>query len=741
MSNVKDIMTSEKTQVISQKVVDGKMQPAIARGLINSMVYGSNSPVMVDAVLKQIQDNMEAIRAKEEEMDKTQTSVKNHMKETKKQGLRNVDVLKKKIESDNEIAADYDALFKARRKQFSALADFEIMPMIIPEAARVISFLVEECLSPDIQNDKNFVLDLRNSTSDTKTDLNSELEKTRLEYNFDKLLRDIYQKRIKLGPVFYKVTTFEDTVDKILKAKDLTMNETADDFISAFKAPATYSFDVLQESFGYKPNKVSMIKHGIDDTNISFEVEYGETSDILTLVESCHMENKLRRRCNSVLNESSEDASIKNLLNMVKQQSDVGTNRCYVESLDPSKVFPFRVSGRIIGYIYQKSTGSEMSSKNYMSYIKDVLKNSATKDLTETDIKNKIIKKFGDELLKEVEIDKKYLKDVDVDLFHDYLINSVGFGEKNRYVFYSKDEIFDFSRTDGSLLSNAIYKAKLAASLEQNNIMTKILRGRSKFIHTVNTGIGDDVGIYVENAIDVLTRPEARLGDLTGPFETIINAHQAASDIVIPTPTDNQRYITTDIIEGMNVDMDSDILKKLTNGIIMAMNANPAILDLTSTQIDFARTISMISKETANFVKIEQNEVFVEFPRMIGKILSATDSRLKEAFENHDIVIKAFKPSSIALATKNDEINAAKTYIDVILDAMPNIPEDAVYRKVIEYEMLKQLVNVDFSEFDRIIENAEELYIDVINHLKKVGLIVADAQKTNDGTADSTDTE
>ena len=59
-----------------------------------------------------------------------------------------------------------ESLYAKNKKGYAILKDYELMPILIPQINRVLMFLVNECLSPDIQNKDVFTIKYLGSNDD-----------------------------------------------------------------------------------------------------------------------------------------------------------------------------------------------------------------------------------------------------------------------------------------------------------------------------------------------------------------------------------------------------------------------------------------------------------------------------------------------------------------------------------------------------------------------------------------------
>lgn len=66
------------------------------------------------------------------------------------------DMINSNQTATNSFGTVLDNLYLKNKKYYTIIKDYEIMPFLLPQINRVLMFLVNECLSPDIQNEQTF---------------------------------------------------------------------------------------------------------------------------------------------------------------------------------------------------------------------------------------------------------------------------------------------------------------------------------------------------------------------------------------------------------------------------------------------------------------------------------------------------------------------------------------------------------------------------------------------------------
>ena len=636
-----------------------------------------------------------------------------------------------------------DSLYAKNKKGYAILKDYELMPILIPQINRVLMFLVNECLSPDIQNDSTFMIKFTGTEDPDR--IQEDIEQIKKEMLLDNMLRDVYMNRYKLGREYYQVVDYNKTFDHMLDMMNKkAMNESTSGMTDLEFLDEAYNIlsTTLDEAscklritaIGDTPANASReeiahpdIVENVIDLNFDHLNIQIERSSLAGMVKDAHAEllaeSYQRYRADNIinlfdrkqsLNEAVVDSS--KLQQLVDSMRKKKLQRCTIERFDPAKIFKLKIGGKVIGYFHTTDINEGSTHLvNFAQALKDqLLKSRATnlnaatanaEEVISKELAEKIINKFDPNIgINRVE---------DIDLLHDYIKNNEIFKGNKRITFYYEDEIFDLSRADDSILINGVFFTKLYATLLLNNIMTKVLRGRGRQIHTVRMGASPNVQRYIQNAMASLTMPENNLGTLHGSFEQILNPFNAASDIVIPTEDDTDRYITTDYIPGQDVDMNDDFLRMLLNSIVSSFGLDSAVIDATNGNLQFARTLSMESLQICNSIRNEQQDLHDAWENMCLKVLSIMGTEAtQKAVEQGMIKVQFYEPKSLILQNTIDDLNNAKSYADAIADIIPEFNMDGSEKRRTKfvYRLVKERTNIDWSFIE---DTLEQIKIDV----------------------------
>lgn len=654
-----------------------------------------------------------------------------------------------------------DNLYAKNKKYFSIIKDYEIMPILIPQINRVLGFLVNECLSPDVQNSTTFTIKYTGESDDSS--IQSDIDAIKKEMKLDNLLREVYTNRYKLGREYYIVEDYNATFDRMLdqirkkRLNEATAGISDYDYLTNLYAKLAGTINEVTVAVPVqivKPTRAlaQSVMFGLTNPKSEVETNIVETTmdvtmkDLNIIVQRSPVAEMIADAQTELLAESysiyssekffdavndsffmNEDAmftpqnapvdttKLEQLVTSIRQKK---LQRCTIRRFDPAKLFKLKVGGKVIGYFYVTDINEGVSSMvNFAQSLKDqLMKTRATNLSAATQTAEEVIsKELATRIIATFDPNLSINRVEDIDLMHDFIRNTELYKGNKRITFYYADEIFDMSRADDSILTNAVFFTKLYATLLLNNIVTKVLRGRGRQIHTVRMGASPNVKRYLDNAMASLAMPEHNLGTLHGSFEQIMNPFNGASDIVIPTEEDDQQYIRTDYIPGQDVDMNDDFLRTLLNAIITTFGLDAAVLDATNGNLQFARTLTMESLQICTSIRNEQQDLHDAWTNMCLKVLRimGTDAT-RAALDNGQIEVSFYEPKSLIIQNTIDDINNVKSLAENIADVIPEFnEEDSEQRRaVFIYQFVKSRTNLDFGEIEKMVKEALYMVLD-----------------------------
>ena len=633
-----------------------------------------------------------------------------------------------------------DSLVAKNKRYYTIIRDYELMPILIPQINRVLMFLTNECLSPDVQNKQTFTITYVSDNDDHN--IQDSINQIKKEMKLDNLLREVYMNRHKLGNEYYTVIDYNETFQRMLEMMkrrglhETTVGMNDHDFIQHQLSFLSESIDEIEVTV---PIDV-VIREGVTETvniPLSFEnlniridrspiVQEFEDVESEIISEQCASYGR-EAAFQGIMNE--DVVNNDRFFDLVAHLKNKRLQRCTIERLDPAKTFKVRIGGRTIGYFYVREFDANTANVlNFNQALKNQLLKTRAADMSAANASAEevISKKLGEMIVNKFDSNIGVTRLEDIDLLHDFIRNNEIFRGDKRIVFYYEDEVFDMSRTEGSLLTNAVFFTKLYSTLLLNNIITKVLRGRGRQYHMVKTsGISPSLERYIQNAMASLTMPENNLGTLHGSFEQLMNPFNSSSDLVFPVEDTGDRFIETDFIPGQDVNMDDEFLRFLLNCIVSSFGLDSAVIDSTNGNLQFARTLTMESLQICNSVQNEQQDLHAGWEALCLRVLEIMgDEKLRIAIDQGLIKVNFFEPESLIIQNTIEDLNNAKSYAEALADIIPEFNEDGteLKRSKFIYTIVRDRLNIDWTIIDdqlselEVTKNADILK----NNIRKV---------------------
>ena len=296
-----------------------------------------------------------------------------------------------------------------------------------------------------------------------------------------------------------------------------------------------------------------------------------------------------------------------------------------------------------------------------------------------------------------------------------------------------------------SRIASSMFPAKLYLALLLTNLMLKINQGRDRRVFYVDTDLDDDFEGNIEQIIkDVKSSeiPTSSFGSTTS-VSTVLNTVGSLENYYIPT-IDGNRPFDIDVISGMQVDINDELMEKLLKSAIIGTGVPYNYIDATN-EIDFARSLSM---QNQGFVKkvVNYQQVFSRFfTKIIRKMYKyefgiddideTKNNKLKEIkiknkkrgkkskkdddADSHSSMIDIEKieivfpePVLLNVTTNNEQIEATNTTIEYItemyVDANDENADDIKRRCKKELARSVYMKNLDWEAIDKAYDKMQE---------------------------------
>lgn len=637
--------------------------------------------------------------------------------------------------SNPDGASDIYKIYSELNSTISKTEDLNVVVNLIPQLGDAINAITDSILSPD-DFTKQVVLSLMKADVELKEDdeFRKEAMQVLHEYKYNKHIKEIVGKTAIQGKHYVAAIPYSRAFQYLMNDKDMRLakqNLMGKTLSESFKGTTEKPESLLTESFTsslsecFETKGVNNIRNSLIDTAESFVLQEGAVNLVdMDVLQEAKKNNMIKRKkkkdeAQTLADELAANGKITNdgfkTPDEIQQLTDADTaslKGVVIKHLDIRKVIPLEVDDICLGYYYIESDDTQQAlrkSYNPQQWAQNI-KKSASKQTVSNSVENAY-----DNLSKLLlhRLDKKFLeknahiKDEIYGLlkYHQVLHNR----NAVKVTYLRPDEVHKFELNNGkSVLENVLFFAKLYLGLLMSNIMMRISRSNDIRAYYINSGVAPDVSSVVNHAINEIKKDNRSLMHLNN-IPRMIATTTKFTDLFLPTDKDGKRPIDFDIIQGQDVQVKDEMMEMLEE-IIVSGTGVPSVLLNASNDVDFAKTLTMLSTKYLRRVlgwQLELNEPNTDFIRAI--LHSELDDRESEI---NSLTTSFQAPTNLVLQNALDEINNARDLANAISGAMigdNNQDEDAQrLLDILNLEIMKQYApSVPWANFNALLEQAK----------------------------------
>ena len=642
-----------------------------------------------------------------------------------------------------EILGSIESTIGSENIRFAQLLkDYEIIKRCIPQIHRVVNVIKNNIISPDSMGSNNILgisIPEGTSQSDEKK-IRSLVEKYELNQRIqDEIVIDYLIASVKYVTVVpYSVIPdmlYQDPNDPNNK-KTVSINECIERFNNLIKD----DIKPLYEAAGcVEKNELNTLTENVlaeNDDYIDNDLKFTMNNDISSYINSqlkniefvnggmAYYKNAILNEAVNILsNDDKELKSMKNIITKVQKESgqlknfindnDIATEGlidtktykdikrtvefkgAHIEYLPASRTISFKLRDTIVGYFYVEDRVDPNKTNNNTMSIMDKINASVyiknTKVNRSKEVEEIIIRNISEKIVKS--INGKFINDNynDMDIIYEFVKANELYKKPKRIVFFHPDDICEFRRSDGSIMKNCMFYAKLVILTLLSNILAKVTRGSDRNLYFVKTGLSTDIEGSVNDTIRAIKQNQIRYSDI-GTINEIFNIVGSAVDVFMPVSIDGERPIETETISGQNIDMNEDFINSLIRSIVQSFGV-PASMIEEFDSIDFAKTISMSNLEMAKAVYDAQIELNPDLTKMFRLLVKY---ELPEYEQYDDIDVKLNPPSIIVYEMNRDRMDSIDQVAEKLAElliAPENESADERKKRIFKLEYYKRTMS------------------------------------------------
>ena len=699
--------------------------------------------------------------------------------------------------------------------------DYRLIDKYIPEITDSLDVLRDSIMSPDDISKKSVLYSYIGELSTADRELfESNMRKLFEKYDFETFISDKIRSTLLLGDGFTIVDKLSSTFTRYLNEGDGGDEELKDDGNVLSESADIFASPKFRDRIKAYYEKAKSLNEASFVTKGSDGKKYQVTSDMYvknTEEEILKMINKNVKYIEDPMKALSDftkyTGSTVSDKYTDKITKELNINGVYFKDLNPDDVIKLEIDHICIGYIVINRTrgaadtiggfGGSGINSNYsmlgaitsalnpdMGNANNNLQFNQASMSTDAFTGNQNVLKDGntalayntivDMLVKGIseKIDNKYIEKNEA--FRDLLFGLVRMDyiiSKEIDITFLEASQLDHVKIDSTMtygvsrIASSMFPAKLYLALLLTNLMLKINQGRDRRVFYVDTDLDDDFEGNIEQIIkDVKSSeiPTSSFGSTTS-VSTVLNTVGSLENYYIPT-IDGNRPFDIDVISGMQVDINDELMEKLLKSAIIGTGVPYNYIDATN-EIDFARSLSM---QNQGFVKkvVNYQQVFSRFfTKIIRKMYKyefgiddideTKNNKLKEIkiknkkrgkkskkdddADSHSSMIDIEKieivfpePVLLNVTTNNEQIEATNTTIEYItemyVDANDENADDIKRRFKKELARSVYMKNLDWEAIDKAYDKMQE---DSIEEKLLEKIIKASQGSGEEGTDDA----
>lgn len=673
--------------------------------------------------------------------------------------------------------------------------DYRLIDKYIPEITDSLDVLRDSIMSPDDISKKSALYSYVGELSTADRELfESNMRKLFEKYDFETFISDKIRSTLLLGDGFTIVDKLSSTFTRYLNEGDGEDEDLKDDGNILSESADIFASPKFRDRIKAYYEKAKSLNEASFVTKGSDGKKYQVTSDMYvknTEEEILKMINKNVKYIEDPMKALSDFTKYTGSTTSDKYTDkitkELNINGVYFKDLNPDDVIKLEIDHICIGYIVINRTrgtadtiggfGSGGINSNYsmlgaitsalnpdMGNANNNLQFNQASMSTDAFTGNQNVLKDGntalayntivDMLVKGIseKIDNKYIEKNEA--FRDLLFGLVRMDyiiSKEIDITFLEASQLDHVKIDSTMtygvsrIASSMFPAKLYLALLLTNLMLKINQGRDRRVFYVDTDLDDDFEGNIEQIIkDVKSSeiPTSSFGSTTS-VSTVLNTVGSLENYYIPT-IDGNRPFDIDVISGMQVDINDELMEKLLKSAIIGTGVPYNYIDATN-EIDFARSLSM---QNQGFVKkvVNYQQVFSRFfTKVIRKMYKyefgiddideTKNNKLKEIkiknkkrgkkskkdddADSHSSMIDIEKieivfpePVLLNVTTNNEQIEATNTTIEYItemyVDANDENADDIKRRFKKELARSVYMKNLDWEAIDKAYDKMQE---------------------------------
>ena len=366
---------------------------------------------------------------------------------------------------------------------------------------------------------------------------------------------------------------------------------------------------------------------------------------------------------------------------------DIGD--CYSKLIEPTRILPIEIMDTVIGYYYIQDEditplSGAVSTTLYYSKFDEHRRERTIVD----SIAERVVKSFNKPfLMKNI----KFKQSI-VDCINYWNLNE----KRLKFQFISPEYITVFKIDEDeeghgqSMIKKSLFYAKLYLMLLLFKIMSIILNSNDTKVNYIRqSGIDKNVANKVQEIARIRQSRQINITDLFS-YTTLINKVGNGSEMYIPTGKSGERPIETEILQGQDIQLNSELLEMLKNAYILATGVPAAIINYLN-EADFAKVVEQNNTKFNGRVVNYQLDFNESITLWYKKIMKWSTNIPENVIDNFSFALQP--PKTTTINTKSEIINQFSAVADFFVgliydDPSQSMEAEKLTKEIKEFKML-----------------------------------------------------
>lgn len=316
-----------------------------------------------------------------------------------------------------------------------------------------------------------------------------------------------------------------------------------------------------------------------------------------------------------------------------KEENYSDIHDCYIKLMDPMHLLPIEIMHEVVGYYYiQEDDINPMTG---------ILTSTVYYDNYEQHDNNNVLDALSETIV--AAFDKKFLKDnikfkkLIVEALNYYKLNN----KRIKFQFIPKEYIIPFKVNEDenghgvSIIEPSLFYAKLYLMILLFKIMSIVMNSNDTKVNYIRqSGLEKNVTNKIQEIARKKQQRQINIMDMFS-YTTLVNKVGQGSEMYIPVGKSNERGIETEILQGQEVQLNSDLLEMLKKAYISGTGVPDVLMNYIH-EAEFAKTLELANNRFQGRVvsyQLDYNQQITEFYKAVLRYASTIPEEIIDSLQ------------------------------------------------------------------------------------------------------------